>query len=283
MISPFVFIAGAVLCNSISTLLDRHVARVVSPVAFAWLTQMIALLVFLPFAIANWALPTENIGWIALAISGALWTCAAISVYTSIKKTEVSLREPVSQSKLIWALLLSIFVLGETPSTIKIIGTIIIFASLGIALFHPERRLGRLTDSGVLWTLGYALLGAILAVADKFALRYWKPEVYGFLVYLIPGTIITILIFRRIADLKHLLNIRGKTAVTSILLSSGSYFFTLQSYARADLTLAYPLLALATIFAVFGSMIFLGEKEHRTQRIAAIFIAIIGAILVKLG
>lgn len=283
MVSAFVFIAGAVICNSFSKLLDRHVAKVVSPVAFAWLTQIIALLVFLPFAIKNWALPTEKIALVALAVSGALWTCAAISVYISIKKTEVSLREPVSQSKLIWALLLSILLLGEAPSAIKIVGTIVIFASLGIALFHPERKLGRLTDPGVLWTLGYALLGAILAVADKFALRYWKPEVYGFLVYCIPFTLITILTIRQFSDVKHLIKIRGKTAVTSILLSSGSYFFTLQSYAHADLTLAYPLLSLATVFAVFGSMVFLGEKEHRTQRIIAIFIAIAGAIMVKLG
>ena len=283
MVSVFVPIAIAVVCNAAGKLLDRHVAKVVSPVAYAWLTQIIAILIWLPIALSKWSLPTQREAWFIFTGAAILWTIISVMVYVTIKRTEVSLREPVSQSKIIWALLLGLLFLGEQVSGLKLFGTIVVFLGLCIALIHPERRWGHLTEPGVLLTGIFALLGAITAVVDKSALHYFTPEVYGLLVYAVPGIVLTIAMAKRVPELKQLYQLRLKTALVAIILSTTSYFFTLKAYSLADLTLVYPLLQLATILAVIGAMIFLKEREHRFQRIIAIVVVIAGATLVKIG
>lgn len=282
VIGAFGFVALAVACNVINKLLDRYVARDTSPYAFSWLTQLVASLLFLPLAWPYLALPGSGMAWVAISIAAVIWTIISISVYLSIKKTEVSIKEPISQSKVIWALLLGFFVLGEAMTTKKIIGTIILFIGISVLLFHPERKFGRLTDPGVLWTLGVALLSAIAAIVDKFALGYFRPELYGFLVYLIPGIILTGFLPKIKSDVKHLLKLHGKIAITTIIFSSAAYFFTIKAYSLADITTVYPFLQLATIFAVIFGILFLGEREHKWQKIAAAIIAVIGAIIIKI-
>ncbi len=280
-IGAFGFVGLAIICNVINKLLDRYVARDVSPYAFAWMTQIIASVIFLPFAWQYLALPASRMAWIALGIAALVWTIIAISVYISIKKTEVSIREQLTQSRIIWVLIFGIFLLGETFTIKKLIGTAIIFIGICILLFHPERKLGRLTDPGVLWTLGFALLSAVAAITDKFALGYFRPELYGFLVYLIPGIVLTGFLPKIKDDVRHLWKIHGKIAVTTIIFSTATYFFVIKAYSLADVTLVYPFLQLATILAVIFSIIFLKEREHKWQKIAAAVIVIAGAIIMK--
>lgn len=280
-ISVFVFIALAVFFNCITKLLDRYVVKDTSPYAFSWLTQITASLIFLPLAYSHIKAPPSGTALFAILVAGILWTCVSLSVYISIKKTEISIKEPLSQSKLIWALLLGVFILGEPATSRKILGTVIIFVGMSILLFHPERRFGRLTDPGVLWTMLSALFGAAVAIVDKFALGFFKPELYGFFVYLIPGIIFTCFLPAKIKDVQHLWKTHGKIALTSITLSTASYYFVLKAYSLADVTLVYPLLQLATIFAVVIGILFMGEREHKWQKIAAVIIAVVGAIIVK--
>lgn len=278
----FGFVALAIICNVFNKILDRYVARDVSPYAFSWLTQIIAAVILLPFAWPYLAFPESNTAWIALGAAVVIWTTMSTLVYVTIKKTEVSIKEPLSQSKIIWALLLGVFILGEAFTTKKIIGTVIIFLGMSVLIFHPERKLGRLTDPGVLWTLGTAVLAACAAIIDKFALGYFRPELYIFLVYLIPGLILTGFLPKIKDDVRHLLKLHGKIAVTTIIFSTATYFFTIKAYSLADVTIVYPFLQLATILAVIFGIIFLKERAHKWQKIVAAIIVIAGAIIMKI-
>ncbi len=200
----FEFIALAILCNTLNKILNRYIAKDTSPFAFSWLTQVVASILFLPLALKNLSFPVTPAAYVTLIVAGIVWTLVSLSVYISTKKTEVSVREPLSQSKLIWTLLLGLLLLGESATPNRIIGTLIIFVGMGIVVFHPERRFGNLLEPGVLWTLASAVLSAIIAIVDKFALGFFRPELYGFLVYLIPGIILSCFLPRKIKDVKHL-------------------------------------------------------------------------------
>lgn len=281
IIGVFGFVALAVACNVLNKILDRYVARDTSPYAFSWLTQVIASILWLPLAWPYLSIPESGMAWFAIIGAALVWTAVSISVYIAIKKTEVSIKEPLSQSKIIWALLFGLLILGEAITARKIIGTVVLFIGMSALLFHPERKFGRLTEPGVLWTLGLAILTAFAAIVDKFALGYFRPELYGFLVYLIPGIILTGFLPKIKKDIKHLWKTKGKIAVTTILFSTASYYFTIKAYSLADITLIYPFLQTATIFAVIAGIIFLGEKDHKWQKIVAVIIAVAGAIIIK--
>ncbi|MBI2075056.1 MAG: EamA family transporter [Candidatus Harrisonbacteria bacterium] len=282
MTSSVIFlIALTIGLGTASKVLHRYVLKETEPYAYALLTQAVAALFFLPLALKNFVLPSGTPAWSALLLASLFWTGTAVAKYTAYKGTEVSLKEPLDQSKLILALLLGVVVLGETPSLARIIGTIVIFLGVSILLFHPEKKFGRLTDPGVQWTLGSAMLGTITAVIDKFALGYFTPEIYGLLVYI--GPLLTLLLFlpKRAVHVGHLLRQRPWSALSGVLLATAAYYTLLNVYAVADFTLAYPLLQLGTLLTVLSGILIFKEREHLLQKIVATAIIVTGSILVR--
>jgi drug/metabolite transporter (DMT)-like permease len=279
----WILLAAGIVGGALSNVLDRYVAKETSPYAFALLTQFLAALLFLPAALNAFVLPSSAQGWIALGISTIIWTMFSVTAYISRKKAEVSIKDPLSKSKFVWALLFAVIFLGEPFTIGKFVGTLIIFVGMTVLVIHPERKWGRITDPGVLWALFSAFLAASAAVADKYALGFMQPEVYGFLVYLLPGIVLIPWIPKKMPEIKHLFKARGISAVCAVLVATGVYYLILKLYTLADVSLIYPLLQTSTILSVLCGIFFLGEREHKWQKIAAAIIVVIGAIVLKFG
>lgn len=281
--TPYVLslIALTVLLSTASKLLHRYVLKESGPYAYALLNNVIGALFFLPLALRNFSVPTERGAWLILALASALWALLAVGKFVAYKGTEVSLKDPLDQSKLLWALLLGATVLGETPSVLRIIGTVVVFIGVSTLLFHPEKKLERLADAGIRWTLGAALLGAVVAVIDKYALRYFIPETYGLLVYIGPTLILLSFLPGRTAHIAHLLQHRFWTAIGGLLFSTAGYYLALKVYAIADITFVYPLLQLGTLLTAVGGIVIFREREHLAQKLITTAIIVTGSILVR--
>src|SRR3989344_3793824 len=281
MIQPvYFFILLAILSSTFTKLMHRYVAKDTFPFAYSWLNQIVATALYLPLALSHFSFPTQPIAWLILIGACVVWTLVDISAITSFKNTEVSLKEPIGQTKLLWALLIGGLILGENITRQRVIGTLIIFFGVCILLWHPERKFGRLTDRGVQWTLGTAVLGAIVVILDKASLQYINPETYGFLVYLGPAILLTFFLPKRIHQVKHLLKHRRTAAFIAIFLAAATYYFQLKAFSLGEITFVYPILQFGTIFAVVAGIFFLGEKEHAKQKIFAAAIVVIGAIVI---
>ena len=129
----------------------------------------------------------------------------SVCQYTSIKKTEISLKEPLSQSRLIWVLIFGVVFLGEVVSISRFIGTFFVLCGAIVLVFHPEQKWGRFSDSGVRWTLGTAVISATVALVDKFALGYFPSEMYAFLAFFVPAILLSCVVYRKKEALFHLL------------------------------------------------------------------------------
>jgi len=278
----FIFVTLAILAGAMARLLQRYVLKETDPYAYSFLTQIISAVFFLPFALANFTLPTDPKAWVVLAGASILWTLVSLTASISYKGTEVSLRDPIAQSKLLWVLPLSILFLKEQITVYRALGTLIIFLGVSLLIWHPERKLGRLADKGVRWTLMAALLAAVVTIVDKAALRWFVPEVYGFMVYFFPMMILVLFLQRRKHHVNHLFKNRAKSALLAIMCSVLTYYFTLKAFAVADVTLAYPLLQLTTVITVFGGIIMLKEREHIWQKMIAAVLVVIGASILHL-
>jgi len=280
MITGIIFILLAIVFLTTARIIVRYILRETEPYAFSWLTQIVDTLIWLPFALWSFTFPTEKTAWIVLGINGVLWAVVSICSYIAMKGTQLSLKEPLSQSKLLWGLLIAVFFLHEQPSSYRIIGTIVILIGVSILLWHPERKFGNFSDSGVKWTLGTAVISAIVSSIDKYSLHWFTPAVYGFFMYLIPTVVLSFFLRGRTQHIGHLLKRHGKTAILSILLYTGGYYFTLRSFQAVDFTLAYPLLQISTLFTVIGGIVLLKEHKHLWQKIIATVVIVAGVILV---
>lgn len=107
------FVALAIIAGTGSKLIHKYVLRETEPYAFALLTNIVSAVIFLILAFGNFSLPKEPMAWIVLGIASILWTIIAVSVLISYKATDVSIREPLSQSKTIIALVLGILFFGR--------------------------------------------------------------------------------------------------------------------------------------------------------------------------
>lgn len=273
-------IALAVLFGTASKLLHRYVLKETEPYAYALLINLVSTLLFLPLAARHVTLPSNSTGYILLGIAALLWTIVSVSGNFAYKGTDVSIKDPISQSALLWTLVFGIAFLGENPSPLRITGTLIIFLGVSGLMFHPEKRFGRMTNPGIQWTLFTALLGAGVAIVDKFMLKSFPPEFYGFLMFLGPTVTLSLFLGGRSQHLVHLLRRRGLAAIAASILTSAMYYLTLKTYAVIDVTLAYPLLRLGTLFTVLSGIVILKEREHLTQKVIATIIIVTGSILV---
>ncbi len=271
----------SVMLNTMSKLIERAVAKEVNPLAFSWLNQVIASLVLIPFAFAVWKTPSSNSSWLIILFGGIFWLILSLCQYTSIKKTEVSLKEPLSQSRLIWALIFGVVFLGEVVSISRTIGTLLVVCGGMVLVFHPERKWGRLKDSGVRWTLGTAVVSATVALVDKFALGYFPSEMYAFLAFFVPAILLSCVVHRKKEAVEHLLKKHCVRAISSIILSALSYLLFVQVLSRIDLTQLYPFMQLTTVLTVIGGMVILGERDHVKQRLIGTIFIIAGVIVVK--
>jgi|SRR3989344_805610 len=276
-----VFVFIAIILGTVTQILKRYILKETNPYAYSLATQIISGLIFLPFAIINFSLPQELIAYAVLAFASILWSLVSISTYISYKQTEISIRDPIGQSKLLWALLFGVLFLGEMITSHRIIGTSIIFLGVVILIWSPKRKFGKLSDPGIRWTLLAAILNAMVFLLDKASLRWFVPEVYGFFVYLFPMFILVLFLKKRKHHISHLFKIRAKSTILSIVLSAVAYYFTLKAFSLADFTLVYPLLQLTTLLTVVGGIFIMKEKENLWQKIIASVLIIIGAIILK--
>lgn len=276
------YIGITVLCWSTSRILQRYILKETEPYAFAFMTQVVGLLLFAPIALRDFSIPTNPSALLFLIIAGLLWAVITVSSSISYKKTEVSLQEPISQSRIIWVFILGTLFLGEIATLQRVIGTIVVFLGVTLLLYHPERPLGRLSDPGVRWALFTSFMFALVSVVDKLVLRWFSPNVYAFLAFAMPAVILSLFLPRRMVHVKHLLKTHGGIALTAILISAIGYYFSLRAYAIADITFVFPLLQLTSIATVVGGIIILREREHILQRVIAIITVIIGSLLLKI-
>ncbi|MDO8660377.1 MAG: DMT family transporter [Candidatus Woesearchaeota archaeon] len=137
-LTVFFWILLTIIFASATRVMHRYIVKDTSPYAYTWLTQVIGTLLLLPVAITHFSIPSSSTEWLVLLGASILWVLVAISAFTAFKNAEVSLKEPISQSKLIWVLIFGGILLGETITTQKILGTLIIFLGVSVLIWHPE-------------------------------------------------------------------------------------------------------------------------------------------------
>ncbi|MDD5547754.1 MAG: EamA family transporter [Candidatus Pacebacteria bacterium] len=281
-LQAFIFLFIAIICGVITKIIHKYILKNVEAYPYAFFGNLVSAAISLPLAAINFSFPKSGNAILFLGIASILWAVLAVSAFIAYKKTDLSLREPVSQSRIIWTFILGILLLGETATIFKTIATALIFLGISLLIWHPERKWGRLTDPGILWTLGSALLASIVAIVDKASLGYFNPEVYNFLVYLFPTILLAVFLPKNIEGFKHLLRTKGWIAFAGTIIQTASYYFTLKTFSVMDITLAYPLLQMVTLLTVIGGIIFLKEKEHFRQKILATAVVVIGMILLRI-
>jgi drug/metabolite transporter (DMT)-like permease len=277
-----VFALGTALLLAVLSLIHRKIMFTANPYSYAFLENVVGLLIFIPMAALDWRMSGEPIAWIYVVSGGVLWTGVAIALTYSYKYTEVSIRAPIGESRTLWVLLLSALFLAEKITITKIIGVFVIIGGVALLSYKRENLSRSLNDKGIQFTLLVSFLIAIAAIIDKKALSYFSVGTYGVLMYLFPAALLSIYALGPVRfDTRQV--IRKQTWLLLIVgaLSAATYLLNLNALSLADVSAVYPVMRLSTVFTVLGGIILLHEREHVLQKLGSSAIVFVGVLLVS--
>jgi len=182
-----IFAILAAISDGTKDFFNRVVMIKEDPYVYGFIQNVIATLLFIPLFLSV-KFPTNNIVYLFILLSALAWVGIAIIGNYSYKYTEVSLRAPISQIRIIILLILSMLFLSEKLTLNKGIGTLLIFIGLFVLRFKGGKF--DIKNKGIQLTVLTACLVALAAIFNKIALNYTVPEFQGFLIYLIPTVIL---------------------------------------------------------------------------------------------
>lgn len=277
--NPYIFIALAVISAAAAKILHKRVLIEGDPFVYAFFQNALSALLFAPFAFTPFAVAQSKEGWLSLSFAVCLWSFIAVTSFVSYKYTELAIRTPVAQSRIVWSLLFGALLLGETVTGAHILAALTIFIGITITIWNPKRAWGTIINKGIAWTFMSAVTLALVAIVDKNSLHFFGPETYSFLVYIIPAVIIGAFIPSRHKEVK--LFLKEKTlelATLAVVLEALAYYFSVRALMTLNATVVFPLMQLTTIIAVIGGIIIFKETDRLAYKIVGTIVTIVGAV-----
>jgi drug/metabolite transporter (DMT)-like permease len=261
-------------------LINRFVVKDHDYISYSFVWQILNALLFLPLFIANFALPSELIGWELMLLGVFFWTVMGFTGFKSVQLVEASLREPVAEAKVLFVLILSSVLISEALTINKIFGTILIFVGLMIIAYRKGMFI-RFSEFGIQLTLLTSFLFAIVSIVDKTALKYWNVPSYAFFAFFIPGMIMGGFTISRKDKFMKLVRAKSNYLIIAAFLGLISYYTMYWAYQLTDVSNVFPIIQISSLVTVLGGIVILRERGDIMQKIIATAIMIVGALFVS--
>ena len=272
---------SSALLKATQKVLHRYVLTTEDSLAYAFVWHALSTIMFLPFFAIEFAMPSNNKVFGLVVISSAIWPIVAYTGFKAYKHLEVSIKTPISKSKIIFALIFAVLFLKETLNIEKIIGTILIFIGIVVISYKHKSKFGSFKDKGVQLTLISSLLMATALLIDKFASAFFNPGMYSFMVFGLPTIFLLPFMRNKGPHIKSIFKNKFSATLSTMVLGSAAYYLLLWAFKHAEASVIIPIVELGTIFAVLGGIFFLGEKKDITKKLIASGIVILGAVLIS--
>jgi len=263
------------------SIIGKYILKKHDYICYAFMWNILSALFLLPIALLNFSLPVTLYEWGLLAIGVCLWLVVNITGIKSLKMVDVSLREPISQIRLLFVLILSAILISESVNFSKIIGTLLTFSGLLLITYKGGKFFSLLKNRGIQLTLLSAFFVSLVSIVDKTALKYWTVAPYLFFEFLIPGLIFGGMTFFRKDKFKEMMKAKYFYIFLVTVLGAASSYALYWAYQLEEVSVVYPITQLATLIAVIGGIVILKERKDILLKLLATVIMIAGAILIS--
>lgn len=251
-----------------------------------FVTNGILSLFLLPVAVYEYQtiLQLGLYAWMVIIFTCVLWAANGFLGNYSYKVAPISVREPLSQTQIIFAVFIGLIVFGETLYFFDYIGiSLIVLAGLVLAF-------GRGVDKKDvnMWVVGsvllMALITAITSAFDKYTVSFLQPHVYLFFNFFIGNlALFFVMTKERFLEIKKVCSdvVTLRQMFLLSFLFSASFYFTLVAYKNFDFSLVYPILKVSAPITAFAGILFLGERNGWKIKVVAVLLAFLGAVFIK--
>ena len=248
--------------------------------AYSFWFSAFGALINLPFMLSDFEAPSEISFWLLVAWLGPLITLHNFLNFSSVKYLSPSFKSAISKFRLIWTFIFGVMFLSEIVTLGKITGAGLTVMA-GLLVIGTIR--GTENSKGILPIFSSTILYAIGTTIVSTLLKDSNPATITFFVFFLPATMNFILMpnaFSRtlkiIKQYRYLLILSTVTAAFGNLLMN----YALKSGAQSDVVI---IMEGSLVLLLAAEFFILKEKGSIRLKIAAIILAILGALLVRLG
>jgi len=279
----FEYAVASTLFTAVFWLLCRRLLKDESDHStFAIYMQLVPIAFWLPLlATEDAVLPSLASGWLWLFLAGGAWALQQVLAFKSLRFTSASIREPIYQSKLLWAALFAFLLLGEGIAPSKGFGVALLLAgALVIAYQHPP---GESTPQGLVLVISSAALTGFAYVLDKLALTQFSVTLYAIAVSVISGGLIALRSIgkggwtRLVAFGRR----HGRTILLTSFVGAVSYWLQIKAVSIGPVGTIAALLELSMVFTTLGGIVFLHERQAVGRKLAGVALALAGAFVLR--
>ena len=276
----FLLVLVSGLSSSLQQIVHRYVLREEKDsVVYSLLFQLTTALVVVPLLVLNLRFPPFGLPYLGILASSIL---SGSYLFLSIKAhnyAEVSMSAVAAQTKAIWAWLLGVTFLGESPGLVEFLGVLLIFAGVSIATFKKRLKFNK----GILLVILAAIVGSVETVFDKYALHFFPVPVFVFIVSLFPVLMMLPVINTPKARIKRFFKGKNRNVFLTGVLAAISYYSIMWAISLGEISKIVPISQAFTVVTVIGGIFMLKEKGNVWEKVFGGFLAVLGVILVKLG
>jgi transporter family protein len=281
MTLAYLALLGRIILVGYERIVVKQLGQRANSEGAAFLFFAIATLFLLPFLLFVSAPPSY--GFLLLVALGSFTYAIAFALYVkSLSIGEASLVSPLYNFNVLFLLILTAILLGETITAFKIVGILLLV--VGASLLNQERNLLRslgmlFKDRACLLMILCSILMAIGRTIDGFVVQDVPPMLYAFCVYtgISLFLLIYLLLTQKTGEMLSLLRSRTKVAVAAGAVNAYSYVLLLFAFTKIDVSVAEPISMLGMIATVILARLIFKEKIGR--RLVAVVVMIAGAWL----
>jgi len=281
----WIYIGIVLVSMTAAKLLVRKTLQNVGSYAFSLFTQLVSVVVLLPFMFSAEIPKFSEMGrmeYIGLIIAGVLWTFVALIANKATQLTDVSLREPIVQVRTLFGFLIGVLLFAEGTTMMQIAGVAVLFVACLVTAYRPNMKGYGFKEEGVLLVVASAFLYAIVAAFDKFNAGLFPTLYYTFILYAIPGALMLLYLPWGYKEFRTFSPKTLFTGTLASILQCIGFYFTIKVFVELPFTTAYPMLQLPTILVSVLGMVIFKESTNRTGRIIGAILSVVGVLLIRL-
>ncbi len=238
--------------------------------------SLFSAILMLPFFLSERQIADTYIFWGGILLLGVIIVINNIWTFRAAQLVGPSTTNTILKLRLIWILLIGIWLFDEQVTWINIAGMILIMAA---TLLIVDFRNWKSSKKGIFFLLLVTATSALIALLLKQLLSMSGVLSLTFLIFFIPAIINALIIPKFITRaIKQFANI--KLLVWIAILGVLGNMALVKALSFDALASVYFIMDASFIIILFGENIWLKEKERMPWKIAAVILAILGTLLI---
>lgn len=276
----FVFAMISVGTLALSNLLQRVLMKdkKSDPVTYGLTFQFICAFLIALFALwKGFVMPPISEFPFNFALMAIAYGTSTILLFNALKSIEASEAVVLTSTRAFWIIIFAVLFLGEIFTAAKLLGTLLIFASIFLVSYKKGMKLKK----GSIYALAFAFFFGIAITNDAFIIQ--RSDVPSYLVFgfLLPNFVILAYKPSAVKKMKIFLNRKlfTRMLLMSLFYSISAISFYLAYQSGGDISQVAPINQSVVIVTVILAAIFLKERRAIIRKLIAAFLVTVGVLL----